>query len=565
MVSVTLTRRSHVRRFVLLAAVAALALLVGLGLGCATSSGPSGPGDDDGPGCVIFVDAAYSGDETGTKEQPFNTIDEGVAAADSGCVVRLAAGTYASARGSVVVPHLMGFIGAGKGESRVDATFELAMFTPTDPVRVCSLSCENVVFGIKPDSTAYAFAPVTISDCHLDAIAETTRAVGSNAPFRLIDCEVDGSIDIMNRSCESARTVRGCNVGGDVLLHQIAGDTSAVLNSTVGGDVSLWTVVGERQTVSGNTVAGSVKLYGVSIDEQAIESNTVSGDSLYTWSMSCDRTTVTGNAVPNAAISCTGTSSSDLSVDDNVLAGAGIVVIAKATYGSISGNSVTLPRYGDDGIRLRARVSDLDITDNTVAMPYGPPTGVPAEEDTLAPAAIRAISVSGPFVRDNSTTGGTYGVYCLSVSAEVTGNAVSGAHTGIYVRATACDIDDNAVTDCVGDGLHLGAKADTMEIAAYFVSANTLSDNGGAGIRANATAVLGVVSGRTGNTLTGNGDYDLVVETQASEAETLLAEGNLWDHATVEDVDLFDVWDGKDDPSLAVVLLEPLGSGGGAW
>ena len=201
-----------------------------------------------------------------------------------------------------------------------------------------------------------------------------------------------------------------------------------------------------------------------------------------------------------------------------------------------------------------------------MTLPYTPPTGTPAEVDTLAPSGIIAISTSGPWVRDNQVTGGTYGIYCKSYAAEVSGNDVTGSHTGIYARAMSCSLGWNTVTDCVGDGIHLDESPDTLGgLAVYRISGSTIADNGGAGVRANGYTLLESGAGRAGNTITGNGDYDLLVETMASVVETLPAGGNYWDHATVEDVNEYDVWDGKDDPSLTTVVLSPLGGGGGAW
>jgi len=64
--------------------------------GC--GGGSTGPDEDDPPtGDRIYVDPAYAGVEEGTEEHPYNTIEEGIAAAGRGDVVVLAAGAWSPA------------------------------------------------------------------------------------------------------------------------------------------------------------------------------------------------------------------------------------------------------------------------------------------------------------------------------------------------------------------------------------------------------------------------------------------------------------------------------------
>ena len=534
-------------------------LLAGCGPGGGT--GPDDGGGNHGADCFVYVDDDFVGEEDGTEERPFNTIEEGIAAADEGCTVVLAAGTYGT-RDSVILPRAINIVGAGMDSSFVEAAFELAMEPTTVPVRVSRLSCTNVFHAVHPDSGWIARAPVMIRECHLKTVLDTTRSVDEPFFYRLSGCLVDGDVILRNVSCKAARSVRDCTIGGNVELWQVTGDTCAVCDSRISGDLDLYVVAGERQTASGNEVGGSLRFYGSSIEEQTITGNVVDGDSLYIRGRTSHYPTISANTVSHGNILLE-LRSAVLTIEQNEVAAGGIrVICTAASGGTIRGNTVQSNR-GETGIWLTS-IAGPSIVGNIVAVPYAPPSGVPSEEDTFALCGIKAFSVSGPRISGNTVVGGSYGIYQNTVTGDVKYNTVTGAHTGIWAGAVACSLAGNEVTDCEGDGFAFGDPFGAGGV--FYMEKNTASGNGAAGVRAFGLVHLGSADGRSlgGNTLTGNADFDLLVETEAALVGTIYARGNYWDHGTEAEIDEYDIWDGKDDPALAIVDFMPTGEGGGS-
>ena len=128
-------------------------------------------------------------------------------------------------------------------------------------------------------------------------------------------------------------------------------------------------------------------------------------------------------------------------------------------------------------------------------------------------------------------------------------NVISGSHVGLSgVVVGACR--GNVVTDCKGDGMRLTINGP--------VEGNLVTRNGGAGVRFSGADLGGGTHGSLGgNTLRGNGAFDLVILSLAADAATILAEGNVWDHRTEALIQAQDIWDGDDDPALSKVDCVP--------
>ena len=95
---------------------------------------------------------------------------------------------------------------------------------------------------------------------------------------------------------------------------------------------------------------------------------------------------------------------------------------------------------------------------------------------------------------------------------------------------------------------------------------NVVTGNGGAGIRflapngVWAPIDLGGGGGLGGNVLRGNKGFDLVIECLATDAATILARNNAWDHATESQIGELDILDGRDDAARSVADFLPLRS-----
>jgi len=109
----------------------------------------------------IYVDADHTGVEDGTYEFPFNTITEGIAAADSGQVVVLAPGQYDVIE-NITVDKPLTFEGAGAGCTTVTGGFLIDVpDTETGSAAFNGLNCHFVHFADTPGDKV----PIRIQHC----------------------------------------------------------------------------------------------------------------------------------------------------------------------------------------------------------------------------------------------------------------------------------------------------------------------------------------------------------------------------------------------------------------
>jgi hypothetical protein len=89
-------------------------------------------------------------------------------------------------------------------------------------------------------------------------------------------------------------------------------------------------------------------------------------------------------------------------------------------------------------------------------------------------------------------------------------------------------------------------------------------NNGGHGILVIHNALLGFSgdSATGNNTIKNNDGYDLYLETPASLTDTIFALNNIWTHSTEAEISEFDIYDGKDNDSLARVHFTPFSASG---
>jgi hypothetical protein len=324
-------------------------------------------------------------------------------------------------------------------------------------------------------------------------------------------------------------------------------------------------------------VTGNARLRGVSTTSTRADGNTVHGDSLVVTGISVASCVVTNNHLTSGSMRVEGRAISG-EISGNTLDDGGIELSGVASNVPIEGNAVTRSAVGT-GIAVYSVSLRGLVRNNTVSIPYASPTGVPAPFDTLGPAAISTIGVAVAGVRNNTVSGGSYGIYLSAVAGDACMNTVEGAHTGIAVSGVSAHADSNDVRDCAGDGIGLYAAPDhPYEDAWLSAQANTVANNAGAGIYAAARCDLGgapeesaerawpAQGGSAGrgrltsdglNVLTGNGLADLMVATQAAAVDTIWALWNTWDHGDSTSIGVYDVHDIDDDPSLSRVVFWP--------
>lgn len=543
-------RNTGRRAFWMLAHAAAVGVALGV-VGCAGKTSPSGPGDSDGPttGDTLYVDASYVGQEEGSQEHPFDTIAEALALANDGWAVVLAPGNYDTG-GDVLLEHTITLQGAGHDSSFLSDGVGVHVEFSTGLVTVSDLACTSVHSAVTGDTTDLTVAPVLVTRCTLDAVRDTAWQVPDSQSYVLDGCTILGDVQMLYRSCGAPRVIRDCSVTGGVDFKTRSGGECAVSGSVIGGDISLASQVCHGMRLTGSTVGGGFSAAVRTCDFVVVAGNPSIGDGISLTSISADTITVSQNVIANGGIAATHVSVAELTFEGNQLDDGTIVLRCQSAGPYIGGNTVSTSEELS-GITVIA-VSGPEVSGNTVSVPYVPASRALAEGDTAAVCGIHVRGQAFGPISDNVVTGGTYGIYAETTATEVLGNEVNGSHTGLWGHSADAVYCGNEVSACTGDGLVL--------LGAGSAFGNLVSGNGGCGVRADGAIDLG--GGSTGslggNALTGNAAYDLVIETQAVDADTIFAKHNSWDHDVEADVHSYDVWDGNDDSSLSKVAVSPL-------
>jgi len=549
--------------------------------GCSGSGSPAGTDDDDPPtvGDTIYVDPAFAGEEHGTRDNPFDTIGEALDIAGHGDRIVLAAGSYDD-QNDIEVGHAVEIVGAGRTLTTFGVGFALAADTSASPVLVESLACASVY--TLQDTSAASRCAYEVRGCLLDGLADSVALVDS-LHYRLVeDCEIAGDVYLGGGAVKADCAIRDCGIGGGVRLVGIAARGDLALEGcTIGGDAEVWSVAAyTEQRAEDCDVAGSLSLLSTLSRGTRAVGNTVGGDSLTVSGVSVDTAYVSDNVVTDGDLFVRGRSIA-AEITGNTVSDGTLRFHGRSASVGIHDNAVTRSTVGT-GIHVYAVALSRPVMGNTVTVPYAAWSGIDAPHDTLSAAAIFVDGTSIQGVRGNEISGGAYGIYVrgLAIGA-VSDNAVSDSETGIAVISVSAPVDSNAVHDCVGDGVALYAHPEVTPDQTWLpLEANTVADNGGAGVRVCTRTSLGLGSGRAralgavrptgasvlprgwyrsdgGNVLIGNADYDLAVELLAADCDTLFARGNTWDHADSLSIGIEDIYDKQDDPTRAKALYWP--------
>jgi hypothetical protein len=117
------------------------------------------------------------------------------------------------------------------------------------------------------------------------------------------------------------------------------------------------------------------------------------------------------------------------------------------------------------------------------------------------------------------------------------------------------EVHHNIIKECKGDGMILDGLKGPL-------SYNMVMNNGGAGIRVTRVPIDlggGADASPGKNTLQGNANFDLYVESVNAENPTLFARNNIWDHENANDIAQLDIRDGNDSTGLVTVDFTPWG------
>ncbi|MBN1426520.1 right-handed parallel beta-helix repeat-containing protein [Candidatus Fermentibacteria bacterium] len=506
---------------------------------------------------TIHVDIANtSGIEDGTVEHPFNTIQEALSPAQNGDSLSIAPGTYAEGR--LLIEACVAIAGHDRGSTIVDGMFVLSTHLDSLPVSITRLWCQNVMHS----DSGVTMTPLAVEDCGLQVFNDSTASVSMPGSVLLKNCTVTDSIRVWNAACSAPREITNCQSSGGLKVHATSshGDIIRIHGNQVQGSIEV-TAVSKSDTiyVTNNTVGDSLVVTATASSEPNIVTANTIGHGARMEAVASDGFQLRGNLILSGSLSMQFTALSSSDVTTNDFLNGGIDLRAVSADFVAEGNRICTDGTVN-GVRLHTTAGG-EIVDNTITLPYVPPTGEPFESDTSGICGVRVRAVSYTGTRGNTIQGGTYGVYTWSTSSgHISGNTVRSSHHGVYLAAVSAWVDSNLVENCVADGVILSYQPDYGDTNSIRVNHNTIRNNGGHGIWTKGGLSMGSVDDpSTGfNILKTNGGYDLYVETPATFVDTVWAQNNAWTHDSEAAVARQDIYDATDDPSRARVVFMPM-------
>jgi len=492
--------------------------------------------------------------ENGSLEHPFNTIEEGLAVAQNRDTIMVAGGTYTS--NSILIPKCVTIIGKDFDSTIVEGQFVLSSLLDTIPVTITQLKCQNVLCSDSGSTKT----PLVINQCRLQSFYDTTASVDSTGSILFKDNIFEDSIHIQNISCRGSRVILNNSIGGNLWFSSLVlkNNSFRIESNHIGRNLFLSTVVNaDTIVIAENEVQDSLVIHSVSTQPNLVTGNSI-GKGMRIVAISSKGNQIHNNQLAQGILKCAFVASHELSIQNNDFLNGGIDISCRTTDAVISNNTI----HSDGtvtGIKLQS-VSGGSIAGNVITLPYLPPTGVPAVNDTNAICAIFVNSVSFDGLSNNDLQGGAYGIYMKGVANSYISNSViQNSHVGIYLSTVSCRVDSNIVKNCIGDGIILSLYPGWGDTSSIHMKSNSITNNGGHGIRVTSYATLGI-SGDPSigfNSIKDNTGYDLYIETPVSLIDTIFAQNNSWSHTSESEIGELDIYDGIDNNTLAVVAFSP--------
>ncbi len=482
----------------------------------------------------IYVDASNnSGVEDGTQNNPFNTIKEGIEASNAGTILMISAGTYypdSIWQENNNVLYLKSGITL-KGEGMSNTIIEGIIIDWDTGNLSCTL--DGISFlqyhFLRGTSEGPFNQPNRIRNCranYLDiscsaGIPVNDTTPGPNHSFIIENNELgpdgtiefeqgagDSEIKIQNNSCS---WIRISSAAG----YQYLVDNNDVQYGIVDISGACYTTISNNHMINGGIVDRSGG-FETSSENQFIEYNTITADE-----------------------------NSPVFIDEIHKAG----ISTSARSGTIRNNTITCTG-AVHGIYSTAG-APLNLINNLITLDEVP---VPSQ-DPLEEGRIGILTESGyGYVTGNRIHGGEIGYYTKSGAVEFANNVIEKSYTGLFGNG-AENIHHNIIKDCYGDGIILNGQKGPL-------SNNMVINNDGTGIRIIKTPIdLGGGDDNSPgmNTIRGNGNFDLYIETTNALHPTLYARYNIWDHTNPDEIMLYDIRDGSDSTGLVTVDFTPIG------
>jgi hypothetical protein len=515
---------------------------------------------------VVYVDAANTtGLEDGTQIHPYNTPEEGMAAALAGQTLSIRNGTYVPAGGILYLKPGVVIVGESRektvisGDLKDTTNSSLAVkieklqfndftfwrpalingnITETSYIKDCK--CRNIKIshgGGFTDKNKTAVGPIPYFNISGNEVLESVNfsfGVGLIVGENVIINNKAGSIGLSHGSTEFTSTpplpASGYRFENNVLSGEIF--------FRQGSGLTVPIIVRNNTAKSLNALSGSGHIYTFT--------NNVLQDG-YSDSSGANRTLFSNNTIVNGRIydSSGGwrDGTEDAIIENNSIhyvynkeLGGEVIRVTSASV-TLKNNTIT-GEGGVSGITINSG-PPTNITGNKITVNNGIPV-----KDTYGISTSAGVGV----VTGNEISGGWIGYYSKSGATLFDHNIIQNSHHGIF-SAGAEEITNNTITRCNGHGMILnGLKGP--------VSGNTITNNDSTGIWVIKTVDIGGGSthGAGRNTLRGNGYYDLRISSASTTADTLFINNNIWDHNTIADILKYDILNESTNNKLVISL-----------
>jgi hypothetical protein len=467
----------------------------------------------------IYVNSSVNKPGIGTKESPFQSLSTALSVAEKGSVIKISEGTYTVPEDKLLLKAGVTLEGDNASSTIINGDL-IDENNSSLSLAVKNLSFDNFIFN-RPLYSSDNATKFEISNCICKSISVSfkySEAVsGNNYSFHIKNNSISEAIKFSQGDCRA----NGLNY---ITKNQVMG--GIYLNN---GKKSI-------VYVDSNFVEGIIKNISKVETQTYLRFNNIQGriiDSLEYW------TDWASNIIYDNEIHYKPTTEEiDFAAIEHYGASAGIL-----------DNHI----YITDGSAIDAIVEEyIGLERNIIYVNRFNPN-----IDTSKKLYGINITSTSSWIQNNNIWGGDIGLYINSISSFVDRNKVS-SDLGVYINSNG-DFINNTIISTKNEAMIVdgasgkyfnneisGNNCSVRIIAAKNLFSNNVIDFGG-----------GMFGSTGGNVFESETEFNMIVESNYTDVETIYAKFNKWNHQTEQEIDEFDIYDGKDQQGLSIVTFVP--------
>lgn len=518
----------------------------------------------------VYVNASnLSGNEDGSKQNPFNTVEKGINGSKTGDTIFIKTGNYSPLGGELFLkPGTILFgenpvntiINADISDTaRSELPFEIHNLTFGEfycsrgtnltasfskPCLIKNNICKYVSIGhgggYIENGDEYFFKPIPFF--HIENNTVSGEIIFSHGKGKMVGRNIvrnntTATISLKHGAVTGplVQTEPGCGylIENNTVFDEISFRQGASLDSTMTEIIKNMTQIIVRNNQAGFIGILSGAGYTYHIDKNTIQKG-IGDSSGACW------TTISNNSIINGQITdSSGGTNQNFDCKDPSCLVEDQIIENNTIYFEGSG-------YTDDNFAIEARSRSVTIRGNKITCKgaasgilanSGPPTNIINNTITVDKTASFGITNSAGYgiISGNEISGGKIGYHSAAGTVLFEGNTISGSHWGFFSKGME-EVKNNTITNCTGHGMVLDGLRGP-------ISGNTITNNDSTGIWVIREVDLGggVLKGNGKNILRGNGYYDMRISINAINPDTLFINNNVWDHEIIDDVLKYDI------------------------